>query len=66
MSNVVPFRKRIPDCSADPEIDIFTAVDLAIRDLRDVARGCDGAVRAQVDECRLMLERAFHSAVGDA
>jgi hypothetical protein len=66
MSNVVPFRKRIPDCSAAPEIDIFTAVDLAIRDLRDVARGCDGAVRDQVEECRLMLERALRSAVGEA
>ena len=64
MSNVIQFRKR-PVEPTEPEIDIFTAVDAAIRDLRDIARGCDGQVRGQVEECRRMLEHAFHAAVGD-
>jgi len=64
MSNVIHFRPRVP-IPAEPEIDIFTAVDAAIRDLRDIARGCDGEVRGQVEECRQMLEDAFRAAVGD-
>ena len=66
MSNVIPFKQRVPDPSADPDIDIFTAVDAAIRDLRDISHGCDGAVFHQVEECRRMLERAFGAAVGEA
>jgi len=65
MSNVIHFRKRVPE-PTEPEIDIFTAVDAAIRDLRDVARQCDGDVRGQVDECRRMLEHAFRAAVGES
>lgn len=66
MSNVIPFKQRVADPVPEGEIDIFTAVDAAIRDLRDIGRGCDGAVRDQVDECRRMLERAFGAAVGEA
>ena len=65
MSNVIPFRKRIADPAPESDIDIFTAVDAAIRDLRDIACTCDGAVLDQVDECRRMLERAFRTAVGE-
>jgi hypothetical protein len=65
MSNVIPFRKRVVDPAPDSDIDIFTAVDAAIRDLRDIAHGCDGAVLDQVEECRHMLEKALRSAVGD-
>jgi len=65
MSNVIPFRQRVPASSPDIDIDIFTAVDAAIRDLRDIAHACDGPVLDQVEECRRMLERAFRSAVGD-
>ena len=64
MSNVIQFRKR-PVEPTEPEIDIFTAVDAAIRDLRDIARGCDAPARAQADECRRMLERALFAAVGE-
>ena len=64
MSNVIHFRPRI-SVTTEPEIDIFTAVDAAIRDLRDIARGCDGEVRGQVEDCRRMLEHAFRTAVGD-
>lgn len=65
MSNVIPFRKRVADPAPDSDIDIFTAVDAAIRDLRDVAGACEGALRDRVDECRRMLEQAFRAAVGD-
>jgi hypothetical protein len=65
MSNVIPFKKRVPDPVPDSDIDIFTAVDAAIRDLRDIAPACDDAVRTQVDDCRRMLEQAFRAAVGD-
>ena len=63
MSNVIPFRTR--PASPPPEIDIFTAVDAAIRDLRDIERGCDALARAQAEECRRMLERALFAAVGE-
>jgi hypothetical protein len=66
MSNVIDFRQRVADPTSEPDIDIFTAVDAAIRDLRDIARGCDGEVRGQVEECRRMLEHAFRAAVGEA
>jgi len=64
MSNVIPFKRRVPDPVPEADIDIFTAVDAAIRDLRDIAQACDGAVLLQVVECRRMLERAFRAAVG--
>jgi len=66
MSNVIPFRKRVADPVPDSEIDIFTAVDAAIRDLRDIAHACDATVLDQVVECRRMLEQALHAAVGEA
>ena len=65
MSNVILFKKRVPALAPESDIDIFTAVDAAIRDLRDIAHACDGPVLDQVEECRRMLERAFRSAVGD-
>jgi hypothetical protein len=66
MSNVIPFRKPEPEPAPTTDIDLFTAVDAAIRDLRDIAQGCDDKVREQADECRRMLERAYGAAVGDA
>jgi hypothetical protein len=64
-SNVIPFKKPEPEPTLTSEIDLLTAVDAAIRDLRDIALGCDGRVREQADECRRMLERAFCATVGD-
>jgi hypothetical protein len=66
MAEIIQFPVR-PRPEPDPEaidIDLITAVDVAIRDLRDIARalGEDG-VRRQADECRRMLERAFNAAV---
>jgi hypothetical protein len=48
------------DNSADVEIDLVTAVDVAIRDLREILM-CWGSDTAQqrTQECELMLRRAY-------
>jgi hypothetical protein len=50
---------RIDDDAAD-EIDLATAVDVAIRDLREIQL-CWGSeiARQRAGECELMLHRAF-------
>jgi hypothetical protein len=50
---------RIDD-SADGEIDLATAVDVAIRDLREILV-CWGSevARQRAEECELMLRHAF-------
>jgi hypothetical protein len=58
-----PLRRADPDEDAAPDIDLFTAVDVAIRDLRDIAGALgEDAVREQAEACRRMLERAFSTA----
>jgi hypothetical protein len=60
MPNVIPFRRRaVPPPPDDLDIDLHTAVDVAIRDLRDIAERCDEAGRQLAEECRRMLERAY-------
>jgi hypothetical protein len=68
MSNVIPFKKKKPVAEpvAVTEIDLLTAVDAAIRDLRDIAGRCDEQGRGQAEECRLMLERAFAAVMREA
>ena len=48
------------DDGADDEIDLVTAVDVAIRDLREILL-CWGSetARQRAEECELMLHRAF-------
>jgi hypothetical protein len=48
------------DDSADGEIDLATAVDVAIRDLREILT-CWGSERARqrAEECALTLRRAY-------
>lgn len=50
---------RIDD-GADDEIDLVTAVDVAIRDLREILL-CWGSdiARERAQECELLLRRAF-------
>ncbi|QIB34360.1 hypothetical protein [Ancylobacter pratisalsi] len=65
MSNVIqfPVRPAEPDPSLD--IDLYTAVDVAIRDLRDIAmrlRG-DESGQAQAEQCLDMLSRALENAL---
>lgn len=51
-----------PDLS---QIDIYTAVDVAIRDLREVLTFQDAcAIRSRVAECEDMLRRALTDALG--
>ena len=60
-----PLRRAEPEADDDEtlDIDLITAVDVAIRDLRDIARALgEDAVREQAEACRQMLERAFHTA----
>jgi hypothetical protein len=55
---------RIDDI-ADGEIDLVTAVDAAIRDLREIMLCWDSEVaRQRAVECELMLRRAFSAFVG--
>jgi hypothetical protein len=50
---------RVED-TADDEIDLVTAVDAAVRDLREILV-CWGSeeARYRVEECELMLRRAY-------
>lgn len=50
---------RIAD-AAEEEISLATAVDVAVRDLREIL-SCWGseAARQRAEECELMLRRAF-------
>ena len=63
MAEVIPFPRR-----AEPpleEIDVLSAVDFAIRDLRDIARRSSCAwAREKADECQLMLQQAFDAELG--
>jgi len=64
MADIIPFRSRADIAEDNPDIDLLTAVDVAIRDLRDIAsRWGDEAAREQAVECRKMLERAFNAAM---
>lgn len=50
---------RITDV-ADDEINLATAVDVAIRDLREILVGWGSeAARQRAEECELTLRRAF-------
>lgn len=65
MAEIIPFRRKIERIvEEDSEIDLLTAVDAAIRDLRDIsARWGEESSRRLAEECRRMLERAFAAAV---
>lgn len=65
MADIVHFRSRadLAEEALDTDIDLVTAVDAAIRDLRDIVESWgQEASRLQADECRLMLERALAAA----
>ena len=48
------------DDTADSEIDLATAVDVAIRDLREILSSWGSAsARQRAEECDLTLRRAF-------
>ena len=61
MADIIAFRPW-PRQADDADVDLLTAVDAAIRDLRDISReSVEDRVRLRADECRLMLERAFRA-----
>jgi hypothetical protein len=63
MAEIIQFRPKPVVHEEDEEIDLYTAVDAAIRDLRDItARWGEEPARLQAEECRRMLERAFEAA----
>jgi hypothetical protein len=65
VGDIIPFRRRNQESEEGySEIDLLTAVDAAIRDLRDIAErwGEEGA-RKLAEDCRRMLERAYDAAV---
>ena len=63
---VIPFRPRLPAADPLPEIDLVTAVDVAIRDLREISlKWGEESARRQAEECRLMLEGALYAATAD-
>lgn len=62
MAEIIQFRSKADIAEEAGEIDIFTAVDAAIRDLREItARWGEETARVQAEECRRMLERAFET-----
>ena len=67
MAEIIPFRKRSVRGRVEEEdspVDLLTAVDAAIRDLRDISeRWGEESSRRLAEECRRMLERAFNAAV---
>ena len=51
---------------ADDEINLATAVDVAIRDLREILVGWGSeAARQRAEECELTLRQAFSGFVSD-
>jgi hypothetical protein len=66
MAEIIAFPARGREAE-EPDVDLLTAVDTAIRDLRDIARACvPERVREQADQCRALLERAFCASVDQA
>ena len=65
MGEVVAFRFRgaEEDDGAEPDIDLLTAVDVAIRDLADIIHhwGSPPALQ-QAEACRRLLLRSFEQA----
>lgn len=60
MAEIIQFRPKSDVAEEEEPVDIYTAVDAAIRDLRDItARWGEEGARLQAEECRRMLERAF-------
>lgn len=63
MSVVIPFPVRLPVLVDECEIDLLSAVDLAIRDLREISQTASEAAQIRARECLAMLESAYAYAV---
>lgn len=63
MADIILFPLRSRNEPEDDDIDLLTAVDAAIRDLREIStRWEEEASRRQAADCLQMLERAFEAA----
>jgi hypothetical protein len=63
MAEIIQFRSRADLADESGVVDPITAIDAAIRDLREIAANWgDESARRQAEECRRMLERAFDAA----
>ena len=64
MGKVIAFPDKRARSEEEPGIDLLTAVDVAIRDLRDISSRCDDPLaKVLAEDCRKMLERAFEDAL---
>ena len=64
MGEIIQFRSKADIAEETGDVDLLTAVDAAIRDLRDIQdRWGEEEARLQAEECQQMLERAFNAAV---
>ncbi len=59
MSNVIPFPVREAPVGEDEEIDLLSAVDIAIRDLREIVAIASSPAQTRALECLTMLEGAY-------
>ena len=59
VSNVIQFPMRAEHHNDDGEIDLLSAVDLAIRDLREIAQTASASAQIRARECLSMLEGAY-------
>jgi hypothetical protein len=67
MGMVLQFPVAVRAPEQDDEIDLLTAVDVALRDLSDIIRHIGlPAAREQAEACREMLQSAFDAAVAEA
>jgi hypothetical protein len=65
MTNIIPFKLKEAVPFDEGELDLITAVDVAIRDIRDIAQACHATARDQAEACLLMLEKALNAAIRD-
>ena len=65
-AKILNFSDYRVDDDIDGDIDLVTAVDVALRDLREIL-SCWGSevARQRTEECELMLRRAFSRLVFD-
>jgi len=63
VSNVIQFPMRTELQLDDGEIDLLSAVDLAIRDLREIAQTASASAQIRARECLSMLEGAYAVAI---
>ncbi len=57
MGQVIRFRTK----DETTEIDLVTAVEVAIRDLRDISEQCHGDTKEQAEACLRMLRVALNA-----